>query len=273
MTRTDRRVTTRIRVEHEGLDLACDLVPNPRNRHLRLRLLSLGDGPAALHRTDHAPGVRLLPGFDPNPGLVLRVSYPPRFSRRTVLETVRGHWRWVSAQVARTRAQPPAPGRGPLITGARLWFRGSKLTLYVLPHSRRRTRWVLQNERLLCYTSRPGQADLRRDLEAWYRRRAQELIGERLRALAPGISSRPHRWRLRAQKSRWGSCSAGQGLNFNWKLVMMPDFALNYVVIHELAHLEVLDHSKRFWQLVGRHCPYADTARTWLRRHGAELEW
>lgn len=275
MTNPDRLEVMRTRLDHAGLDLACELVPCCRNRHLRLRLLSTGGGAgcAVTNRLEPSAGLRLLPGFDPNPGLVLRVSYPPRFSRRRVMDEVLRNWPWVTAQVNRSRELPPPPGRGPLVTGARLWHRGRKLVLYVLPHLRRRPRWVLHEDRLLWYTSRPAQSDLRHDLERWYRQRARELIEERLRELAPAITPHPCPWRVRGQKSRWGSCSAGRSLSFNWKLVMMPDFAVNYIVVHELAHLQELNHSPCFWRLVRHHCPYAETARVWLRRHGPELDW
>jgi predicted metal-dependent hydrolase len=229
--------------------------------------------PTASHPEPESLAAAFLPGFDPNPGLVLRVSYPPRFARATVLATVYRHWDWVAAQVLRQRSAPPAPGRSPLVTGTRLWFHGRKLTLFVLPQTRRRPRLVLNEDRLLCHTSRPRPSDVRRAVETWYRQHALELIGERVRVLAQGLTERTHSWRLRSQKSRWGSCTAEARLHFNWKLVMMPDFVVNYVVVHELAHLEELNHSSRFWQMVRHHCPYADTARRWLRRHGPELDW
>ena len=76
---------------------------------------------------------------------------------------------------------------------------------------------------------------------------------------------------IRAQRTRWASCSRNGAMSFNWRLLLAPEPVLDYVVWHEVCHLEVMDHSPRFWALLGRRCPdYREQAR-WLRRHGATL--
>ena len=69
------------------------------------------------------------------------------------------------------------------------------------------------------------------------------------------IGCRPGRIALREQKTKWGSCSSLGNLNFNWKLIMKPTAAMEYVVVHELCHLKELNHSKAFWALVARCLP------------------
>ena len=76
---------------------------------------------------------------------------------------------------------------------------------------------------------------------------------------------------IRDQKSRWGSCSQKGNVNFNWKLVMAPPPALDYVVVHELCHLYEFNHSPRFWALVARHVPDYEVWKKWLKAHGKEL--
>lgn len=76
---------------------------------------------------------------------------------------------------------------------------------------------------------------------------------------------------IRDQKTRWGSCSSRGNLNFNWRLVMAPPPIIDYVVIHELAHLIELSHSPRFWETVERYCPDHREHRRWLREHGPRL--
>jgi hypothetical protein len=66
------------------------------------------------------------------------------------------------------------------------------------------------------------------------------------------------------QKTKWGNCSALQNLSFNWRFIMAPDFVLRYLVTHEVVHLEVPDHSKRFWLTVQSLYPKMDRARQWL---------
>ena len=76
---------------------------------------------------------------------------------------------------------------------------------------------------------------------------------------------------IRDQKSRWGSCSATGELSYSWRLILTPDYVLDYVAAHEVAHLRHLDHSARFWRLVLTHCPNAAKAKNWLREHGQEV--
>lgn len=102
-------------------------------------------------------------------------------------------------------------------------------------------------------------------------RRALERIRSRLDLHAPAMGVQFGRVAIRDQKSRWGSCSAKHNLNFNWKLIMAPPEALDYVVIHELCHLIEFNHSPRFWSLVKGRMPEYEYWKKWLKAHGSEL--
>ena len=88
---------------------------------------------------------------------------------------------------------------------------------------------------------------------------------------APTIGKPYYRVTVREQKTRWGSCSSKSNLNFNWKLIMAPAEALEYVVIHELCHLLHFNHSKQFWNEVGARMPDYEYWRKWLKQHGSDL--
>jgi predicted metal-dependent hydrolase len=77
---------------------------------------------------------------------------------------------------------------------------------------------------------------------------------------------------IRDQRTRWGSASARGTLSFTWRLVMCPPWVLDYVVVHELAHLRIAGHPQRFWRLVERHHPDPRAARKWLRDHHDEIQ-
>jgi len=118
---------------------------------------------------------------------------------------------------------------------------------------------------------RVPSGDPRDALERWYRRAARSELGPRLEHAAQTIG-RPYRsLSIRAQRTRWASCSSNGAMSFNWRLLLAPEEVLDYVVWHEACHLQVMDHSPRFWELLARHRPdYREHAR-WLRRHGATL--
>jgi predicted metal-dependent hydrolase len=129
-----------------------------------------------------------------------------------------------------------------------------------------RTRVHRRAGRLLVPAVDPAPA-----LERWYRRAARAEVARRLDA-ATAITGRRYRGlTIRGQRTRWASCSASGAMSFNWRLLLAPEAVLEYVVWHEVCHLEVMDHSPRFWALLRRRCPdYREHAR-WLRRHGATL--
>ena len=101
---------------------------------------------------------------------------------------------------------------------------------------------------------------------AAFRRQAARELPERLLQLASQFGLRVSRVSVRNQQSRWGSCSPNGHICLNWRLVTMPDWIRDYVIIHELMHLKRLDHSPKFWRLVAAACPRYQEARAWLRK-------
>jgi predicted metal-dependent hydrolase len=101
--------------------------------------------------------------------------------------------------------------------------------------------------------------------------RARTLVSELAHEEAGRIGVSYRRIRIGAQRTLWGSCSSRGTLSFNWRLVLTPPDVVDYVVVHELCHLRVPDHSRSFWMLLERHRPQWRDQRAWLRDHGGEL--
>jgi predicted metal-dependent hydrolase len=115
------------------------------------------------------------------------------------------------------------------------------------------------------------EGDARPALERFYRRAARVELAPRLDR-ATALAGTPYtKLDIRAQRTRWASCSASGRMSFNWRLLLAPERVLEYVVWHEVCHLQILDHSPRFWGLLERHWPDYRTDREWLSRHGATL--
>ena len=113
---------------------------------------------------------------------------------------------------------------------------------------------------------------IRRAVVAWYRRRAEARLATIVERWWPRFGGRePYRLLIRDQRQRWGSCAPDGTLRFNWRLAMLrPDLA-EYVVVHELAHLRVRNHSTEFWNLLSRAMPDAQERRRRLREVGKSL--
>jgi predicted metal-dependent hydrolase len=107
--------------------------------------------------------------------------------------------------------------------------------------------------------------------EAALKRRAAKELPVELLALAGAHGITVTRVSIRNQRTRWGACSSNGSITLNWRLVLVPPFVREYVMIHELMHRRELNHSKRFWRHVIAACPQHQEARKWLRAEGQRL--
>jgi predicted metal-dependent hydrolase len=108
-------------------------------------------------------------------------------------------------------------------------------------------------------------------LEELYRREARLWFQSRIDHYADQMEVTPGKLELRNQRTRWASCSPQRTLSFNWRLVMAPDDVIDYVVVHELAHLREQNHTRRFWSIVQRFNPEYETHVEWLAENSSQL--
>jgi predicted metal-dependent hydrolase len=143
-------------------------------------------------------------------------------------------------------------------------YLGEMLKLVVQPG---RTRVHRRGQELLV----PAGDHQRPALERFYRRAAMREIGIRLDRACELAGASYQRLSIRGQRTRWASCSGSGTMSFNWRLLLAPEEVLEYVIWHEVCHLEIMDHSARFWALLARRCPGYREQVGWLRRNGASL--
>lgn len=108
-------------------------------------------------------------------------------------------------------------------------------------------------------------------IDRWYRRQARARIEAVTAVEAERLGLHPERVTIRDQKTRWGSCSTSGTLSFNWRLIIGPEHALRYVVIHELVHIEHHNHSRRFWNALTDALPDWKRSALWLRANERAL--
>ncbi len=111
-----------------------------------------------------------------------------------------------------------------------------------------------------------------RSLENWLRKQARARIEQHIAEIGKCLKRMPNRIYVMGQRTKWGNCSALGNLSFNWRLVMAPDFVLRYIVTHEMVHLAVPNHSRRFWLTVQSLCPETERARQWLVANGEQIQ-
>lgn len=117
----------------------------------------------------------------------------------------------------------------------------------------------------------PATGDVRSTIQRHWRQIAERELPDRCRELSALHALPFARVSVRDQRSRWGACSSRRAITLNWRLVQMPPVVADYVICHELAHLEVPNHSRRFWRKVAAIYPEWRDAERWLRKHGREL--
>lgn len=112
---------------------------------------------------------------------------------------------------------------------------------------------------------------IRTELEALYRHEARRHLRERVATFAGRMRVEPGKVEFRNQRTRWGSCSPKETLSFNWRLIMASPEVIDYVVVHELAHLRIQKHTRRFWRLVREQVPNYSEHVEWLKENSARL--
>ncbi|MCX7710969.1 MAG: M48 family metallopeptidase [Clostridia bacterium] len=100
---------------------------------------------------------------------------------------------------------------------------------------------------------------------------AAEIVSERIEVYSKKLNVLPKKIVIKSQKTLWGSCTRDNAININWRIVMAPVEIVDYLVVHELAHIKVKNHSKTYWNLVESILPDHKERRKWLRENGSRL--
>lgn len=228
---------------------------------------ALAEIPYTVRRSDRARHARIVVDASG-----VEVVVPRGMALRHVEPFVQEKSRWIERTLRRFREAERALPAPELEHGGSVPYLGRELLLRVrVEHDRMRHHVARRGDVLHVKVAEPGPGAVRGALESWYRRRARIEIAARLDAAVRRAGSSYTRLSIRSQRTRWASCSSSGAMSFNWRLLLAPEPILDYVVEHEVAHLEVLDHSSRFWRLLESRCPeYRDYER-WLKRHGEAL--
>jgi len=154
------------------------------------------------------------------------------------------------------------------VDGEKLPFRGETFILRIFP-SLFNSPPQLRGEQLhLFLKDICDEKNIEKVVTKWYRLEAERVFQECVAHYAPLMSVAPKQIKLSAARTQWGSCTSDGVVRFNWHLVRMPLHLIDYVVVHELAHLIEMNHSAAFWRVVEGACPDYKKCRAELRSFG-----
>jgi predicted metal-dependent hydrolase len=199
------------------------------------------------------------------PDGTVRVTIPRNGTPTTARQFAERHAAWLERRLQQLQTQPQK-------TAA--WKIGTEILLRGKP-VRIETGFNRETD-IVCFGGEavrvPDPAtDLRPAIECHLRRLATRELPTRVLELAARHGLTVRRISVRSQKSRWGSCSRRGTISLNWRLIQTPAFVSDYICLHELMHLQQMNHSTRFWQEMERVCPDYLTAERWLKEHSMLL--
>ena len=190
----------------------------------------------------------------------LTVNVPLRASEKWLHDVLQNKAHWVIKKLEGWQAKKPVPPQWR--DGQPLFFIGEVITLRVVV-SLFATPPLLKDTQLFVHvTDDANEALIEQTVTQWYQREAKNLFNECVAHFAPLMNVAPRMVKLSSARAQWGSCTTRGDVRLNWQLIKMPLHLIDYVVVHELAHLIEMNHSTAFWQVVENACPdYAKRRR------------
>jgi predicted metal-dependent hydrolase len=197
------------------------------------------------------------------------VRVPKQASDKAVSDAIERKRFWIWQKLRDPHKYPDPPPRKEYVAGETFLFLGQHYGLAL-------TDGHLGAVRLVGRQFEIARADRRigdRLFRAWYLLQAKELLPPRIAAFAAAMGVTYKRIWVRDLRYRWGSCTPGGTLTFSWRILQAPMIVVNYLIVHELAHVLEPNHSRSFRNLVAVHAPSWGKARSWLKQNGSRLEW
>jgi predicted metal-dependent hydrolase len=198
------------------------------------------------------------------PDRPLRVVVPEGASDEYAVEALRAKSGWVRGKLDEIARATSAPDALDLGRPGVVWRQGEPLPILLADTRVARTREAVLEIPI-------DREAARGALQRWYRREAGSYLRGLVSDEATRLDYEPSGVSIRDQRTRWGSCSRAGTVSLNWRLFIAPEEVARYVVVHELVHLQVPNHSKLFWRTLSAASPGWRAHARWLREHGNEL--
>jgi predicted metal-dependent hydrolase len=192
----------------------------------------------------------------------LIVRAPFNVNDETIMDVVLKHKKWIEQKKREIEARDPKFSPKEFVNGEGFLYLGRYYRLKIVDDQEEPLKF--ENEFYLSRYALPKAKEVFID---WYRKMAYEKISERVRWYAQKRGFTYNKINITNAQKRWGSCSQKGNLNFSWRLLMAPLPVIDYVVIHELVHLEEKSHTRAFWDKVKMLMPEYERYRDWLKEN------
>ncbi len=197
------------------------------------------------------------------------VKAPEGFPASRIQEIVNKKKDWIEAKINDTYKYPAAPSKKEFVSGESMMLLGRNCTLLVVDEDIKGIEYDGFSFRI----SKNNQEKAYDLFMAWYKKYALSKIEPMAKSFAQKLGVNYNGCAVtNTMKYRWASCTPKGNINFNWRIIKAPMFVIEYLIVHELAHLLVSNHSPEFWNIVSIQVPMYEDAKVWLRDNGNTLE-
>ncbi len=191
------------------------------------------------------------------------VKTPLNYDTKLINTLIEKHSDWIKEKLKKFQRKDPKTVKRKFINGEGFLYLGDWFELKIQGN---------QNEPLIIkdyfYLSEKYKQNAKEVFINWYRKQAERIFVERINIYSKNLEVYPKKIKLSNAKKRWGSCSSKGYVNLNWRLVMAPIRVIDYVICHELVHLQEPNHSQKFWTKLKILMPDFEKQKEWLKENG-----
>lgn len=206
----------------------------------------------------------------------VKVSAPKRISDKQIAKIVNEKASWILKKLSYLESIKSEVPKHNFTDGEKFLVLGKKYTLKInISLSVNYPSVVLSDNYIIVNLPKDITGDLpdlvRKHLVDWYKSYTKEVVSERIKYFSNKMDVMPTNLIIKDLKSIWGSCTPRNTININWRIIMAPLDIVDYLIVHELTHIKIKNHSKEFWQMAESVYPNSKTCSKWLKENGYKL--
>lgn len=199
------------------------------------------------------------------------VSAPLRISKEYIMLVVKNRAGWIIDKQKEVKMRGSQKVKREFEQGSTFMYLGKEYPTKIVFNQYRKNIFISFNEEFLIYTNTMDEEKLKLALEKWYRQETLQIVTKRIDFYANNFKDKVTDIKVKEQKRRWASCTGKNSILFNWRICMARPDVIDYIVVHEMCHMDHRNHSKFFWNRVAEIMPDYKEKHEWLKINGMNL--